>query len=279
MPLLKMAWGMWEICQQGHFPRCQWVQTRGWMLRGSADWCSCSTESRWYMQRVLAHSWWITVLVWCRYGHWLISAADSQYCITWILLIQQSVLIKAEDTGKLTRILSYNTHTHTLICLKLLHITFECTESRLTWDVCSSPHSPPQNVGSRGATWGPSHIGGERKKKQKLAAAVGSRQRCTAAENSQDADASKRFQTEAPLSVHCPCSALQMSSLKAGKCNTRRISIRSAKREVQPQCLTEWWMISLSQSCATHKRQIRLVKIFLYFSALQNSTSGAVHLG
>lgn len=77
------------------------------------------------------------------------------------------------------------------------------------------------------------------KKKKKLAAAVGSRQRCTAAENSQDADASKRFQTEAPLSVHCPCSALQMSSLKAGKCNTRRISIRSAKREVQPQCLTE----------------------------------------
>lgn len=117
MPLLKMAWGMWEICQQGHFPRCQWVQTRGWMLRGSADWCSCSTECRWYMQRVLAHSWSITVLVWCRYGHWLISAADSQYCITWILLIQQSVqitvLIKAEDTGKLTRILSYNTHTHT----------------------------------------------------------------------------------------------------------------------------------------------------------------------
>lgn len=201
--------------------------------------------------------------------------ADSAICAN------NCVLIKAEDTGKLKRILSYNTHTHThtLICLKLLHITFECTESRLTWDVCSSPHSPPQNVGSRGATWGPSHIGGERKKKQKLAAAVGSRQRCTAAENSQDADASKRFQTEAPLSVHCPCSALQMSSLKAGKCNTRRISIRSAKREVQPQCLTEWWMISLSQSCATHKRQIRLVKIFLYFSALQNSTSGAVHLG
>lgn len=172
MPLLKMAWGMWEICQQGHFPRCQWVQTRGWMLRGSADWCSCSTECRWYMQRVLAHSWWITVLVWCRYGHWLISAADSQYCITWILLIQQSVqitvLIKAEDTGKLTRILSYNTHTHTLICLKLLHITFECTESRLTWDVCSSPHSPPQNVGSRGATWGPSHIGEEREKNKNL---------------------------------------------------------------------------------------------------------------
>lgn len=118
-----------------------------------------------------------------------------------------------------------------------------------------------------------------RREGKKLAAAVGSTQRCTAAENSQGADASKGFQTEAPLSVHCPCSALQMSSLKAGKHNTRRVSIRSAKREVQPQCLTEWWMISLSQSCATHKRQIRLVKIFLYFSALQNSTSGAVHLG
>lgn len=87
--------------------------------------------------------------------------ADSAICAN------NCVLIKAEDTGKLTRILSYNTHTHTLICLKLLHITFECTESRLTWDVCSSPHSPPQNVGSRGATWGPSHIGGERKKKTK----------------------------------------------------------------------------------------------------------------
>lgn len=198
--------------------------------------------------------------------------ADSAICAN------NCVLIKAEDTGKLTRILSYNTHTHTLICLKLLHITFECTESRLTWDVCSSPHSP--QMWDHRVQLGAQVILEERgKKKQKLAAAVGSRQRCTAAENSQDADASKRFQTEAPLSVHCPCSALQMSSLKAGKCNTRRISIRSAKREVQPQCLTEWWMISLSQSCATHKRQIRLVKIFLYFSALQNSTSGAVHLG
>lgn len=60
----------------------------------------------------------------------------------------------------------------------------------------------------------------EERGKKKIAAAVGSRQRCTAAENSQDADASKRFRTDAPLSVHWPCSALQMSSLNAGKCNT-----------------------------------------------------------
>lgn len=87
--------------------------------------------------------------------------------------------------------------------------TLMCVESRLMLDAVS--HSPPQNSASQAATWGP-----KQKKKKKLAPAVGSRQRCTAAENSQDADASKGFQTEAPLSVQCPCSALQMSSLKAG---------------------------------------------------------------
>lgn len=199
--------------------------------------------------------------------------ADSAICAN------NCVLIKAEDTGKLTRILSYNTHTHSNM---LKTATHNLWVHRVKVNVRCMQFSSFSSTkcGITGCNLGPkSYWRREEKKKKKLAAAVGSRQRCTAAENSQDADASKRFQTEAPLSVHCPCSALQMSSLKAGKCNTRRISIRSAKREVQPQCLTEWWMISLSQSCATHKRQIRLVKIFLYFSALQNSTSGAVHLG